>query len=91
MVNVTELLRDRPRPTRDTVKRMLKNVTCFGSFQQEVEHMLDNNYINFLAYPETSLRCGERHLGMPMSSIQRIEKNKNFIHILTPHFKGNRL
>lgn len=78
---------DRPRPTRDTVKRILSNLTQFGCFKakvKKVKPVVNNidNEINVLgyyaAYPEASLRCGARDLGVPMTSIQRILKKHKF-------------
>lgn len=78
---------DRPRPSHDTVKRVIKNLKEYGCFEAKnlkVKPIVDNNEneINILGYytafPEASVRNGERDLGISMKSIHRVLKKHNY-------------
>lgn len=77
-----------PRPTPDTIRRMLFNCRTHGSFKtkklRRIRPVIDDqiNEVNVLAYfnayPEASLRNAERDLDITYVSICRILKKHKF-------------
>ena len=78
---------NRPRPTKDTVNRILNNCKNYGSFKKpfkKTKPVVDNedNEINTLAFfyshKDAGLREAEKHLGIPYKSIDRILLKHNW-------------
>lgn len=78
---------DKPKPSRDTLNRLIENCKNFGSFKPKQERVKpitndEGNEITILAYfrvyPNASLRDAEREIGLPKSSIANILHKHNF-------------
>lgn len=79
---------DRPKPSKDTVQRIMKNLIDSGSFKKKVVNKArpvtqnEDNQINVIAYftahPSASVKDAERDLGIKKSSILKILHNFKF-------------
>lgn len=72
---------EKPKPSPDIIRRLISNLTNFGSFKRKIiktKTVVDNvdNAITVLAYftafPEASLKDAARDLGLNKMSMQRI-------------------